>query len=101
MKHQTKRVYYIEIGLTKIFVEDKEKAYQLWQLLTDGAFKKLEHVWVFGIENDKFFWPEDLRISLESQVIDLYPSRKEAEDSSRNYEKAKKMGLLVKKHGKH
>jgi len=99
MKHQTKRVYYIEIGLIKIFIEDKEKAYQLWQLLTDGAFKKLGHVWDSG--DEKFFWPEDLRISLESRVIDLYPSRKEAEDSSRNYEKAKKMGLVSKKHGKH
>ena len=99
MKHQTKRVYYITIGLTEIFVEDKEKAYQLWQLLTDGAFKKLEHVW--NSEDEKFFWPEGLRISLESRVIDLYPSRKEAEDSSRNYSEAQKMGLVSKKHGKH
>lgn len=92
---EKKRIYIIEIGLQKFFTKDKQKAYELFELLEN--FKKLMYTWDTNFRGERFAWPEDLRIELESLEIDIYESKEKAQKSHEAYERAKKIGLIKKK----
>lgn len=97
-KNMTKKIYIIQLGPigTKIFSESKEEMLKLWELLQGGNFKKLhsEHDWD---DNEMFYWPQDLRIELKSNMVYLHEDQEGAKKAKIAHEHAKKVGIISKK----
>lgn len=92
-----KKIYTIQIGFgNKIYSESKEEMIKLWDTLQDGTFKRLhsEHDWD---DNEKFYWPGDLKLQLESKIVYLHEDEAKAIKAKKAHKLAKKVGIIQSK----
>lgn len=92
-----KKIYTIKIGgLNTMFSESKEDMLKAWEVLQGCGLRKLrsEHDW----DNDeKYYWPEELKIQLEAKTVYLHENEEKAMKAKAAYKHAKKVGIISKK----
>lgn len=94
-----KKVYIIKIsGLySGIFSESKEEILKLWEIFNEGNFRRLKSERDWDDDNERFYWPKELKVSLESKRVYLHENEERALKAKKAHKHAKKVGIISKK----
>lgn len=82
----------------KFVTDNKEKAYELFELLSEGSFQRLNKLWNWGDpdDEDRYYYPKELQNVITVCTPDIYKDIDEATSSRDAFRKAAKMKLISK-----
>jgi len=93
-----KTIYVLELEYNKYFLEDKDKAVEIWKLLSDSNLQKLCKVNEFGTEDrDPCYYPGFIVPELKAMKVELCQNRQEAVRAFENFKKLRKLKIIKDK----
>lgn len=94
-----KTIYVLEIEFQRFFFEDKEKALEVWKLLTDSDIRKLCQIDEYSSsdEAERCYYPRMLSVELKAMKVELCQDKTEAQRVYDNTKKLRKTKILKDK----